>query len=108
MHGNMRIVFVLAAVLLSSCSYLKYELDYASERREAKSYDDYIPWAKAKSEVVSRCDDIRSISQGHSRVVGVSFEGGDSITTITPKIDQIMDVVGSCRGGYDGISIIME
>ena len=104
----MRIALVLAAVLLSSCSYLKYELDYASQRREAKSYDDYIPWTKAKPEVVSRCDDVRSIYQGHSRVVGVSFEGGDSFTTITLKIDQILDVAGNCRGGYDGISIIME
>lgn len=105
---TMRIVFVLAAVLLSSCAYLKYELDYASQRSEAKPYDDYMPWTKAKPEVVSRCDDVRSIYQGHSRVVGVSFENGYSFTTITPEIDQILDVVRSCRGDYDGISIIME
>ena len=87
---------------------LKNELDYASQRSEAKSYDDYMPWTNAKPEVVSHCNDVRSIYQGHSRVVGVSFEGGYSITTITPEIDQILKVVRSCRGDYDGISIIME
>jgi len=105
---TMRIVLVIATVLLSSCSHLKYELEYASQRKEAKEYDDYVPWTEAKSEVVSRCSDVRSIYQGHSRVVGVSFDGGSSITTITPEIDQILDVIRSCRGSYDGIDILME
>lgn len=104
----MRIILVIATVLLSSCSYLKYELEYASQRSEARKYDDYVPWTKAKPEVVSRCSDVRSIYQGHSRVVGVSFDVGSSITTITPEIDQILGVIHSCRGSYDGITILME
>lgn len=104
----MRIVLVILAALLSSCSYLKYELEYASHRSEAKEYDNYLPWTKAKPEVMSHCNDVRSIFQGHSRVVGVSFDGGSSITTIAPEIDQILDVIRSCRGSYDGIVILME
>ncbi len=104
----MRIVLVIATALLASCSYLKYEREYASQRNEAKEYENYVPWTKAKPEVVSRCSDVRSISQGHSRVVGVSFEDGSSITTISPEIDQILEVIRSCRGGYDGIDILME
>jgi hypothetical protein len=104
----MKIILIISTVILSSCSYLKYELDYASQRSEAKSYEDYAPWARAKLEVVSRCSDVSSIYQGHSRVVGVSFKGGPSITTISPEIDMILDVIRSCRGSYEGIVILME
>ena len=89
----MKVILVISTIILFSCSYLKYELDYASQRSEAKSYEDYVPWSKAKPEVVSRCNDVTSVYQGHSRVVGVSLKDRSSITTISPEIDMILDVI---------------
>ena len=95
-------------LLLSSCSYLSYELEYSKQRSGAKKSDDYRDWMQAKIEIEKKCSTVSGISQGHSRVVSVTFEGGATLTTISPKIDQILNVVLSCRGSYEGVEILME
>lgn len=104
----MKITLVVVTFLLCSCTYFKYGLSHADQRSEAKKYDDYLPWPEAEAGIKEHCDRVRSIYQGHSRVVVISFDGDASITTISPKIDQVLEVIYGCRGSYDGISIITE
>ncbi|WP_323816574.1 hypothetical protein [Cellvibrio sp. NN19] len=104
----MKISLLPLLLLLSSCSYLSYELEYSKQRNEAKKSDDYSHWPQAKAEVEKKCSKVSGIYQGHSRVVSVYFEGGTTLTTISPEIDQILDVILSCRGSYEGVEILME
>jgi len=106
--NTMKITLVVATLFLLSCTYFKHELSHAGQRSEAKKYDDYLPWSEAEAGIVERCDKIRSVYQGHNRVVVISFDEDASITTISPEIDQVLEVIRDCRGSYDGISIIME
>lgn len=83
-------------------------MEYAKQRNEAKKSDDYRPWSQAKAEVEKNCSKVSGIYQGHSRVVSVYFENDTTLTSISPEIDQILDVILSCRGSYEGVEILME
>ena len=104
----MKLLLFPFLLLLSSCSHLSYELEYLKQRKEAKITEDYLPWLQAKSEVKKNCFEVVGIYQGHSRAVSVYFNNETTLTTISPEIDQILDVILSCRGSYEGVEILME
>lgn len=105
---TMKILLIPFMLFISSCSYLGYEWDYSKQRNEAQKSDDYISWVKAKVEIEKEYTEVKAIYQGHSRVVSVFFGDGGTLTTISPELDQVLDVILSCRGSYEGIGILME
>ena len=79
-----------------------------SQRADALEDDDYLPWEEAEPQIIERCQRVTGIYQGHSRVVSVGFENEESITTITPEIDQVVAVLHRCHKDFDNVVMIME
>lgn len=105
----LKFLFVALCIAISSCATDPWsESAFQSQRAEAREQNDYLPWVEAEPLISKRCGSVLGVYQGHSRVVGVSFEDGASITTIPPEIDQILGVVDRCRADNDRVVIIME
>jgi hypothetical protein len=85
---------------------------HIENRRQLRASKDYTPWNKALPIIQRRCAEVTSYYQGHDRVVLVGFGGGegddDSLATISPRIDQIMEVLDACHPDPRSISGIIE
>lgn len=94
---------------LASCSANPWnESNFEAQRADAREDDNYLPWEEAERRIVERCQSVTGIYQGHSRVVSVGFDSDDSLTTITPEIDQVLGVVQRCHKNFDSVVMIME
>lgn len=78
------------------------------QRVETRKSSDFVPWGEAEPMIVDRCAEIGGIYQGHSRVVMIGFEAGDTITTITPEIDQILEIIRVCHSNHRDVPVLME
>ena len=92
---NFLIVFLL--FLSSACSSLKYEYGYSRSRAEAKKSEHYMEWSLAKASVIQHCSEITAIYQGHSRVVGISFDSDKYIRSVSDYLDEVLYLTDDCR-----------
>jgi hypothetical protein len=99
------------AALTAACT-LNEPRKHFEHRRELRESKDYMPWPEALAIIKRRCAEVTHYYQGHDRIVLVGFGKGDgesdSLATISPKIDQIMDVLDDCHPDPRSIDGIIE
>ncbi|MEL7313288.1 MAG: hypothetical protein AAFN07_17365, partial [Pseudomonadota bacterium] len=103
-NAILAVTFVIGACANSPWSASALE----RQRVETRESPDFVPWGEAEPMIVDRCAEIGGIYQGHSRVVMIGFEAGDTITTITPEIDQILEVIRDCHPKHRDVPVLME
>ena len=110
----MRIKYLACAVvaaLTAACTFMEPR-SYREHRRELRASKDYTPWREALAIIQRRCAEVTHYYQGHDRIVLVAFGEGeaddDSLATISPEIDQIMDVLDDCHPDPRSIMGVIE
>ncbi|MEL7537104.1 MAG: hypothetical protein AAFM91_08630 [Pseudomonadota bacterium] len=100
---------ILTVCFLASCSTNPWvESNFRAQREDARDNDDFLPWSEAAELIVDRCQEVTGIFQGHSRVVSIGFQNEETVTTISPKIDQVIGIVERCHSDFESVAIIME
>lgn len=103
----------VVAALTVACSLVEPR-KHIEHRRELRASKNYTPWREALPIIQRRCAEVTSYYQGHDRIVLVGFgkgeseAGDDSLATISPRIDQIMEVLDACHPDPRSISGIIE
>jgi hypothetical protein len=110
----MRIKYLACAVvvaLTAACTLIEPR-SHLENRRQLRASKNYTPWREALAIIQRRCAEVTSYYQGHDRIVLVGFgeseKDGDSLATISPRIDQIMDVLDACHPDPRSVSGIIE
>ncbi|WGO98162.1 hypothetical protein QFX18_19325 [Saccharophagus degradans] len=91
----------------------KYEAREESKHEEVRrlfsEVDGFVEWSVARKNIVESCANVVSVYQSHSRTITVRFRSGENINTITPKLDDIISTLQTCRGyEFHEIDVITE
>ena len=92
----MRIISIVILLSISGCNSLKHEFEWMQQRADIKKSKDYLTWKQAKPMIEQQCSEVKSIYQGHSKIVSVAFVDGVHIESISHYLDEILEITDSC------------